>query len=75
MPVAYIRKDVNDKYYVYKDNNGKLQKQYVTIGQIDSGYVMEVKEGLSSEDYIAFPYGKKVREGTKTNISEEGGMW
>lgn len=75
MPVAYIRKDVNDKYYVYKDNNGKLQKQFVTIGQIDSGYVMEVKEGLSSEDYIAFPYGKKVREGTKTNISEEGGMW
>jgi len=64
---SYIREE-NGKSYVMKDSNGKLVKQYVTTGQIVSGgYAIEIKAGLTEEDYIAFPYGKTAQEGVKTN--------
>lgn len=67
---AYIRSE-NGQSYVYKrGSNGKLTKQYIHTGEINQGYA-EVKDGLSTEDYIAFPYGKTVKEGAKTTISEE----
>ena len=27
--------------------------------------MLEIKNGLTEEDHIAFPYGKKVKEGVK----------
>lgn len=67
---AYIRSE-NGQSYVYKQgSNGKLTKQYIHTGDINQGYV-QVKDGLTTEDYIAFPYGKTVKEGAKTKISEE----
>ena len=61
----YIRsKDGED--FVYKEGkNGKLQKQVVRTGQTFYGSTVEIKEGLTMEDYVAFPYGKKVKEGAK----------
>ena len=69
----YIRQSKDGSYYVYKSSNGKLTKQTVTIGRSESGYMMEIIDGLSMDDYIAFPYGNKVKEGVSTKISEEGG--
>lgn len=61
----YIRsKDGED--FVYKEGkNGKLEKQPVRTGQTFYGSIVEIKDGLTMEDYIAFPYGKKVKEGAK----------
>ncbi len=61
----FIRnKDGED--FVYKEGkNGKLEKQVIRTGQIFYGEMVEIKEGITSEDYIAFPYGKKVKEGAK----------
>lgn len=65
LPKAYIRSE-NGQSYVYKrDESGRLKKQYVHTAGILSGYV-GIKEGLSVDDYIAFPYGKNVKEGAKT---------
>ena len=61
----YIRsKDGED--FVYKEGkNGKLEKQPVHTGQTFYGSIVEIKDGLTMEDHIAFPYGKKVKEGAK----------
>lgn len=68
---AYVKQEGN-KYYVLKDNHGRLKKQYVTVGKIVWGDTVEIKEGLSDTDYIAFAYSKNAEEGTKTkNMSED----
>lgn len=71
---AYVRQE-DGKSYVYKeDENGRLTKQYVETGRTLYGSAVQIKSGLTEEDYIAFPYGKTAKEGIKTNRSD-GGMW
>ena len=67
---AYVKQEGN-KYYVLKDVHGKLKKQYVTVGKIVWGDTMEIKDGLSDTDYIAFAYSKNAIEGVKTQKSSE----
>jgi len=67
---AYVRSD-SDGSYVYKDGEGhRLVKQYIKTGKTLNGQYMQILEGLTEEDYIAFPYGNKVYEGAKTKVSE-----
>lgn len=70
LPLAFVKRD-NDNYYVMKEENGKLKKVYVKTGKIMWGETIEVKSGISMEDYIAFPYASNVEEGTKTKHSED----
>ena len=61
----FVREEGN-QYYVYKkDAKGFLTKQYVEVGKIVYD-TLEILSGLSEEDEIAFPYGKDVKEGVKT---------
>lgn len=66
---SYVRTE-NGRSYIYKDDNGKLKKQTVKTGKSLWGSYVEIKSGLTNDDYIAFPYG--VREGEKTKVSEDG---
>ncbi len=68
--VSYVRSENGQSYVYIADGNGLLKKQYVKTGATMEGHV-EIKEGLSNEDYIAFPYGKAVVEGAKTKVSEQ----
>lgn len=66
LPKAFVRME-NGMNYVYKEENGVLKKQFVTVGgNVDDGYSIMIKEGLTRKDYLAFPYGKSVKEGAKT---------
>ena len=67
---AYIRSENGQSYVWITDSNKKLKKQYIRTGRTLYGSTVEVKEGLSDEDYIAFPYGKNVKEGART-VSED----
>ena len=40
-------------------------KQVVHTGRTFYGSLIEIKDGITTEDYVAFPYGKKVKEGAK----------
>ena len=52
--------------YVWADNNGKITKKHVKLGSYDEEIgSWEVLEGLSINDYIAFPDGT-IKEGQKT---------
>lgn len=63
---AFIRTE-HGSSYVYKDSNGTLKKQQITVGSIvNSGYYAVVTAGLKSDDLLAFPYGDTVQEGAKT---------
>lgn len=71
LPIHYVRQEGGDYYIMKADENGRLKKQYVKVGQIMYGYVIEIKGGLSSKDKICFPFGKEVKEGTKTRETTE----
>ena len=70
LPKAYVRSE-NGQSYVYKrGEDGRLKKQYVRTGETLYEYV-NIKEGVTMEDMIAFPYGKNVKEGARTAEMEE----
>lgn len=57
----------NGTSYVYKDDHGVLKKQALTVGgNVNGGYSVLVKAGITRDDMIAFPYGSSVQEGVKT---------
>ena len=63
---AFVRSE-NGVSFVYKDDNGVLKKQVLSVGgNVDSGYSVLITGGLTREDMIAFPYGDSVVEGAKT---------
>ena len=66
----YVREE-NGESYVFIAVDGKLKKQTVKTGATLYGWCIEIREGLSPEDYIAFPYGKLARNGTKVNLPED----
>ena len=69
---AYIRTEDKKSYVYIRDRKTKrLKKQYITVGKTMSGQYMEVVSGLTEDDNIAFPYGKNLREGVKTKVSED----
>ena len=69
---AYIRTEDKKSYVYIRDKKTKrLKKQYITVGKTMNGQYMEVVSGITEDDNIAFPYGKNLREGVKTKISED----
>ncbi|MDO4523050.1 MAG: hypothetical protein Q4B57_07895 [Eubacteriales bacterium] len=67
---AYIRAENGQSYVYVQGEDGVLHKQYVRTGSTTYGYV-EIREGLSESDYIAFPYGKNVKEGASVKVASE----
>lgn len=65
----YVRSKDGEDYVLKAGKNGKLVKQVVRTGRTFYGSLVEIKEGITKEDYVAFPYGKKVKEGAKTKKS------
>ena len=58
--------DMDSSPYVWADNNGKITKKSVKLGAYDEEIgSWEILEGLSINDYIAFP-DESIREGQRT---------
>ena len=70
LPIHYVRQEGGDYYIMKADEDGKLKKQYVKVGQTLYSMI-EIKGGLKSSDKICFPFGKDVREGVKTRETTE----
>ena len=67
--VPFIREE-NGKSYVYTPGkDGRLEKRFVATGGNLWGSYIKILDGLTTEDYIAFPYGRSVEEGAKTRIA------
>ncbi len=62
---AFIREEDGEKYVYLRGEDGRLKKQTITVGRLlNEGY--EILSGVTSEDWLAFPYGKNVKAGAKT---------
>ena len=77
--------DASGKFYVWKkDGKGRIRKTAITVGNfIPEYFFYEVTDGLSKDDYLAFP-DKFIEEGMNTttnyeeayfedNMSDDGG--
>ena len=62
---AFVLSENGKKYVYLRGEDGRLKKQEVAVGK-QSEDTIEIKSGLFSDDYIAFPYGKNVRIGAPT---------
>ena len=72
---AFIRREDGMDYVMKRGDDGTLMRQEVTLGRIVYGENYEILSGLDSEDYIAFPYGKHVKEGVKTEEQSANDFW
>lgn len=62
---SFIRTE-GAKSYIYYEQDDKLAKRYVRTGKNIWGMYTEIIGGLEPDLYLAFPYGKNVREGAPT---------
>lgn len=69
---AFLRSD-NGRYYVYKRGaDKKLEKTYVKTGKMVYGTAYEILDGVTQDDWLAFPYGSDAKEGVRTEEDEDG---
>ncbi len=69
----YIMQE-EDGDYVWIENNGKIEKRQVELGEYDGDmWTYEILSGLSTEDYIAYPEDR-IKEGMSTTHNYEDVM-
>ena len=61
----FLRTEQGKTYVYVMGADGKLEQRFVKTGKALWGSYMEILEGLSEEDLVAFPYGKDVKPGAK----------
>ena len=66
-----IRTEQGQSYLYVLGADGTLEKRFVTTGKSLWGSYTEILDGLTAEDYLAFPYGKNVRDGAKAVACED----
>ena len=67
----FLRTEQGQSYVYVSGENGRLEKRFVTTGKALWGSYMEIRGGLTEEDFVAFPYGKNVKVGA---ITQQGDM-
>ena len=64
---AFLCYEEDGSAYVWAENRGKLEKRAVTVGEYNMMLdTFEVLDGLTEEDYIAFPDAELCVEGAST---------
>ena len=66
----FLRTEQGGSFVYVADANGKLEKRPVTTGKSLWGSYTQILDGLSAEDLIAFPYGKNLKPGAPTRLSD-----
>lgn len=62
----FLRTEQGRSYVYVRGEDGLLEKRYVTTGKSLWGSYTEILDGLTAEDFLAFPYGKEVKAGMPT---------
>ena len=74
----FICYDDDGSTYVWAENRGKLEKRAVTLGEYNPMMdTYQILDGLTEDDYIAFPDMELCQEGvpvTHAESTEEGGV-
>ena len=62
----FIRTDNGKSYVMARNEDGRLEQRWVQTGRDLWGSYTQIRGGLTTEDYLAFPYGRDVVEGART---------
>lgn len=69
----YIREDDYGYYVMKAGKDNRLIQEHITVGKsIWGGQALEIKTGLTMEDFVAFPYGPDVKEGVRVVLKDTG---
>lgn len=68
---AFVRTEGAQSYVYVRGQDGTLEKRGIQVGGSLWGSYTEVRGGITAEDFVAFPYGKLVKEGAPT----QEGTW
>lgn len=66
----FVRTEKGRSYVYIRGENGRLEQRDVVTGKIVWGNYYQILSGVTAEDYVAFPYGKNVKAGASTEISD-----
>ena len=66
----FVRTEKGRNYVYVRGENGRLEQRDVVTGKIVWGNYYQILSGVTAEDYVAFPYGKNVKAGASTEISD-----
>ena len=62
----FIRTDNGKSYVMARGEDGRLEQRWVQTGRDLWGSYTQIRGGLTTDDYLAFPYGRDVVEGART---------
>ena len=71
----FLRTENGRSYIWVRGEDGKLEQRYVTTGKSLWGSYTQILEGLGEEDFLAFPYGKNLKNGAETVESEISALY
>ena len=69
LEMPFVLQEDGASYVFVAGEEGKLEKRRITTGVTLWGSSVQILDGLSLEDTIAFPYGKDAVEGASTQLS------
>ena len=62
----FIRTGNGKSYVMARNEDGRLEQRWVQTGRDLWGSYTQIRGGLTTDDYVAFPYGRDVVEGART---------
>ena len=71
----FILREGGGSFVYVRDANGRLEKRAVSTGRSLWGSYTQINGGLTGEEYIAFPYGSRIRAGARTEISDTSTLY
>lgn len=71
----FLRREGGRSYVFVRGEDGRLIRREVSTGRSLWGTYTQILGGLSPEDFIAFPYGRTVREGARTEMAPSDALY
>ena len=71
----FIRREGGQSFVFVRDGSGKLEKREIVTGRSLWGSYTQILGGLGREEYVAFPYGRSIREGAKTAVASSEALY
>lgn len=75
LQASFILTEGKQKYVYVRGDDNLLHKTQVKVGANMDGYYQEILDGVQLGDWIAFPYGKNVKDGAKTVEADISDLW
>lgn len=63
---AFLRTEGASSYVYVRGEDGLLEKRQVQVGGSLWGSYTQIRGGITADDWLAFPYGREVKEGAPT---------